>query len=94
MHCLTIFCFIFLIYAMNLITGSDTVELTDPLEEDYDATIYTNHDYLKKQYPLITKRYLTMTAEKYLWNKFLNEIKTGNLHKFMPPRIPTALRFG
>ncbi|VDP41221.1 unnamed protein product [Schistosoma margrebowiei] len=53
-----------------------------------------NNEYVKRQYPLTIKRYLTMTAEKYLWNKLMNEMKTGGLQKLMHPRIPTTLRFG
>ncbi|CAH8437888.1 unnamed protein product [Schistosoma mattheei] len=77
---------------------SDTLELDDTFKDDYDDDFFSNNnndnEYIKRQYPLTIKRYLTMTAEKYLWNKLMNEMKTGGLQKLMHPRVPTALRFG
>ncbi|CAH8439789.1 unnamed protein product [Schistosoma curassoni] len=93
MQWLTMIFYLFLMFSI-----SDTFELDDTFKDDYDDDVFSNNnndnEYIKRQYPLTIKRYLTMTAEKYLWNKLMNEMKTGGLQKLIHPRVPTALRFG
>ncbi|CAI2722969.1 unnamed protein product [Schistosoma spindalis] len=94
MQWLTMIFYLFLMFSINWLI-SDTLELDNIIKDQYDDGFnHNDNEYIKKQYPLTMKRYLTITAEKYLWNKLINEMRTGGLQKFMHPRVPTALRFG
>ncbi|CAH8439142.1 unnamed protein product [Schistosoma haematobium] len=98
MQWLTMIFYLFLMFSINWLIGN-TFEIDDTFkDDDDDDDVFSNnnndYEYIKRQYPLTIKRYLAMTAEKYLWNKLMNEMKTGGLQKLIHPRVPTALRFG
>uniref|UniRef100_A0A3Q0KSK5 Uncharacterized protein n=1 Tax=Schistosoma mansoni TaxID=6183 RepID=A0A3Q0KSK5_SCHMA len=83
-----------LMFTMNWLI-SDTLEFEDTFENEYDNAFNFENNYIRRPRPLTMKRYLTMAADKYLlWNKLLNEMKPDGLQRFIPPRIPTTLRFG